>query len=84
MSEDPLQDERDSVCIIDFAGNSHEPGMWCDWYPKLGVVCFGGYWCDVPDMKATKEPSEAKCEKWANMFEENTRRSFLRYLKENS
>lgn len=64
--------EDDSVCVMDFAGSytSKKYGRiypfncWADWYPQKKAVVFGGAYADVPDMPATKEPTEAAVERW--------------------
>lgn len=56
---------EESICIIDFAGNSREPGMWCDYWPEHKVVTFGGYWTAVPNMPSDTLPTEEECEAWA-------------------
>jgi hypothetical protein len=69
-----------SVCIIDFAGNPRNPGMWCDWFPADGVVRFGGYWCDVPNMPSLAEPSEDECEAWAAQYADVSAAGFKAFI----
>jgi hypothetical protein len=70
----------ESVCIIDFAGNQRDPGLWCDWFPNQNVVTFGGYWCDVPNMPATSEPTEDECEAWASQYAELSAAGFKAFI----
>lgn len=70
----------DSICVYDFAGNSRDPGMWADFYPKRKVVVFGGYWSPVPDMPAEDQPSEDQVSAHASKYETTCRERYEAYL----
>lgn len=75
---------EESICIIDFAGNSREPGMWCDYWPERKVVTFGGYWCEVPDMPSDTCPTEDECEEWARGYANISLAGYAKYLRESA
>jgi len=46
------------ICIVDFAGNYKHDGFWCDYYPNVQLVEFGGKWCNIPDWEIDYCPTE--------------------------
>ena len=56
-----------SVCIEDFNGKccGFPTAFWADYWPDDNMVCFGGEWCDIPDMPTDSEPTPRDVNKWA-------------------
>jgi len=63
-------DKEESVCIIDFAGNFNQCGVWCDYFPKHKAVKFGGAWSDIPNMPIDHEPEQDECYDWIKKHKE--------------
>lgn len=72
--------EPESVCIIDFCGNSRQPGMWCDYWIEQEIVTFGGYWRPVPDMPSKNAPTEDQCEAWASRFKDQCEMAYNKWI----
>ncbi len=61
------------ICIVDFCGSTVLKGIRvypfscsADWNGRH--VRFSGAWCEVPDLPADLEPTEAEVEAWAAKY----------------
>lgn len=61
---------EEHTCIIDFAGNYSQCGVWCDYFPQRKAVKFGGAWSDIPNMPVDHEPEEEECYAWIKKHKE--------------
>ena len=57
---------KDTICIIDYAGNNKYPGFCADWCPNTKKVYFGGTWYHIPPMEAEREPTEDQINEYIN------------------
>ncbi len=53
----PISKEEESVCILDWAGNTYLDGEWADYCPQSKRVVFGGGWQELPDWSCEVQPT---------------------------